>query len=622
MATKYEIYKQKRMEVKRKVKEAKKAADVRWGESFGRDWVQNRKKAWKEVSRIRKGDSKNEEVVKDINGCLVRGSGAQERWAEYFEGLLNEEDDREANVVAVVGVEVPVFGEENNREITPGEVERALKETNAGKAAGMDGVRAEMLKKGGTTVIKWLVRLFNICFMLSLVPADWVCACIVPLFKGKGDRFVCSNYRGISLLSAVGKVYGRILINRIRDKTFKTIMEVQGGFLKGRGCTDQVFVVRQVCEKYLSKGKDVYFAFMDLEKAYDRVDRNALWDVLVMYGVGGRLLRAVKSLYNDSRACVRVGTGVSDWFPVRMGLRQGCVISPWLFNLYIDGVVREVNARVFGRGLKLVDAEDRVWELSQLLFADDTVLVVDSEEKLQRLVAEFGRVCERRKLRVNVTKSKVMKCTRNEGGARMNVILNGEILEEVNQFKYLGSIIAAGGGVETDVSHRISEGCKVLGGMKSLMKNRGLGMNIKKVLYERVIVPTVTYGSELWGMKVSDRQKLNVFEMRCLRDMMGVTRMDRVRNDVIRQRTGVETQLATRVDRNVLRWFGHVERMDNDTLLKRVLNAKVDGRWARGRPRLGWMDGVKNALQEKGMDVVEAKERARNRNEWRAVVGR
>uniref|UniRef100_UPI003EBDEA79 hypothetical protein n=1 Tax=Klebsiella pneumoniae TaxID=573 RepID=UPI003EBDEA79 len=81
-------------------------------------------------------------------------------------------------------------------------------------------------------------------------------------------------------------------------------------------------------------------------------------------------------------------------------------------------------------------------------------------------------------------------------------------------------------------------------------------------------------------------------------------------------------QLATRVDRNVLRWFGHVERMDNDTLLKRVLNAKVDGRWARGRPRLGWMDGIKNALQEKGMDVVEAKERARNRNEWRAVVGR
>ena len=116
-----------------------------------------------------------------------------------------------------------------------------------------------------------------------------MCACIVPLFKGKGDKYECSNYRGISLLSVVGKVYGRILINRIRDMTVNAIMDVQGGFLKGRGCTDQVFVIRQVCEKYMSRGKNVYFAFMDLEKAYDRVDRDALWDVLRMYGVGRKL---------------------------------------------------------------------------------------------------------------------------------------------------------------------------------------------------------------------------------------------------------------------------------------------------------------------------------------------
>ena len=99
--------------------------------------------------------------------------------------------------------------------------------------------------------------------------------------------------------------------------------------------------VRQICEKYLGKGKDVYFAFLDLEKAYDRVDRDAMWNVLRVYGIGGRLLRGVKSLYVGSKACVRVGNEVSEWFPVSVGLRQGCVMSPWLFNLYIDGVVRE-----------------------------------------------------------------------------------------------------------------------------------------------------------------------------------------------------------------------------------------------------------------------------------------
>ena len=235
---------------------------------------------------------------------------------------------------------MPVMGEENEREITRGEVKRALNETKKGKAPGLDGVRVEMLKEGGVTVLEWLVRVFNVCFMLSIVPVDWVIACMVPLYKGKEDVHDCSNFRGIGLLSVVGKVYGRMLINVIRDKTKNVIAEVQSGFRRGRGCTDQIFIVRQMCEKYLGKGKDVHFAFLGLEKAYDSVDRDAVWIVLRLYGIGGRLLRGFKSLYVGSKSCVRVGNEVSEWLPVRVGLRQGCVMSPWLFSLYIDGMVR------------------------------------------------------------------------------------------------------------------------------------------------------------------------------------------------------------------------------------------------------------------------------------------
>ena len=133
--------------------------------------------------------------------------------------------------MAVGGVQVPVMGEENEREITIEEVKRALNETKGGKAPGIDGVRVEMLKEGGVTVLEWLVRLFNICFMLSIA-----ITCMVPLYIGKGDVYECSNFRGISLLSVVGKVYGRVLINRIWDKTENVIAEVQGGFRRGRGC--------------------------------------------------------------------------------------------------------------------------------------------------------------------------------------------------------------------------------------------------------------------------------------------------------------------------------------------------------------------------------------------------
>ena len=151
---------------------------------------------------------------------------------------------------------------------------------------------------------------------------------------------------------------------------------------------------------------------------------------------------------------------------------------------------------MLGRGLKLVDGNENEWKLNQLLFADGTVVVADFERKLCQLVTESGRVCERRKLRVNVGKSKVMRCSRNEDGARLNVMLNGEAFEELDQFKYLGSVIAANGGVEADVCHRVNERCKVLGALKGVIKNRGLGMNVKKVLYEKVVVPTVMYGSE------------------------------------------------------------------------------------------------------------------------------
>ena len=577
---------------------------------------------------MRKGATGKEERVKAEDGTLLVDKGAVERrWAEYFEDLLNVEDLNEDEVVIVaVGREdrVNVLGEINETLITRQEVVGALGGMKAGKAAGMDGCAVECLKAAGESGIEWLVRLLNICFVAGAVPLDWASACVVPLYKGKGDRFACSSFRGISLLSVVGKLYGKVLIRRISDSTEGVICEEQCGFRRGRGCVDQIFAVRQVCEKYLAKGKEVFWGFMDLEKAYDRIDREGLWQMLRLYGLGGRLLRAVKSFYESSRACVRVGDSVSEWFPVRVGLRQGCVMSPWLFNLYMDGVVREVNARILGGGLSLENA-GREWSLKQLLFADDTALVADTEEKLGQLVEEFGRVCRRRKLRVNVGKSKVMRCTRELGGRRLNIGLDGEQLEEVDCFKYLGSSIAANGRVESEVKARVNEVGKVLGGLKQMFGCRSLRMNVKKRLYEGIAVPTALYGAETWNMGMADKKRLDVVEMRCLRSMCGVTRRDRVRNEEVRRRTGVTRELSGRAEQSVLKWFGHVERMDENRLVKRIVESDVRGVRLRGRPQLGWKDGVKRALGSRGLSMEQGRMIVRDRNEWKKsvfVVGR
>ena len=178
--------------------------------------------------------------------------------------------------------------------------------------------------------------------------------------------------------------------------------------------------------------------------------------------------------------------------------------------------------------------------VSSATSADDTALVDDSEEKLCRLVGEFGRVCERRKLRVNVGKSKVMRCSRYGNEDRMYGKLNSEPFEEVDCFKYLGPQVAADGECERDVVQRMNEGYRAWGVLKSILSNRGLGIKAKKCLYEGVIVPTALYGAESWGMRSAERKKVNILEMKCLRRLVLVSRMDRVRNEEVRRRAGIE----------------------------------------------------------------------------------
>ena len=196
----------------------------------------------------------------------------------------------------------------------------------------------------------------------------------------------------INLLRVVGKIYGRVLIKRVRAGTECTIGDEQCEFRQGRGCMDPVIAVRQVCEKYLANGKDLFGAFMDLEKAYDTIDRHGMWQMVRVYGVAGKLLIVVKSFYLESWACVRVGNDVSEWFPFNFGLRQSCIMFPWLFNVYMDGVVHKVNVRVLGKGLELLSANGGRFVINQLFFVDDTALVADSEEIFCRLVSELCRV--------------------------------------------------------------------------------------------------------------------------------------------------------------------------------------------------------------------------------------
>ena len=247
-------------------------------------------------------------------------------------------------------------------------------------------------------------------------------------------------------------------------------------------------------------------------------------------------------------------------------------------------------------------------------------MAAESEEDLQKLVTEFERVCSRRKLKVNVVKSKIMRSTRGDDRAETRISMNGEQLEEVDSFKYLGSHVAKAGTVEEEVKYRVKEASKCMGGMKKVMSNRTLGMSAKRRLYEGVVVPTALYGAEAWNMKEADRRRLDVFEMRCLRSMVGVSRLDRLRNEEVRRRAGVERKMSEKVDQRVLGWYGHMVRMREERLTKRVWKAEASGARLRGRPEKRWMDGVVRALGVRGLSLEQGRESASDRREWRVIV--
>ena len=299
-------------------------------------------------------------------------------------------------------------------------------------------------------------------------------AITVPIYKGKGDRSECKNYMGINLLSIPSKVYGRILIEKVRSLTRGLIAEEQCGFMSGRRCVDEVSVMKQMREKFVDKNKCLYVAYMDVEKGYDRVDRDAMWRAMGMYRINGQLLKAVQRLYEKSELCVRVCREEGEWFEAGVRVRQGCVMTPWLFNLFMDAEMKEVREKAGDVGVTLRDEKRNIeWKVDWLMFADDSVLLDDSEEKLERLVQEFGSGCQRRKLSMNETKSKIMKIGKNveENGA--NISLNDRRMEKVETYRYLGVDISSDGEIGEEVNNRITEAKKAWGPLKDVWEKKG-----------------------------------------------------------------------------------------------------------------------------------------------------
>ncbi|VDP64214.1 unnamed protein product [Schistosoma curassoni] len=218
----------------------------------------------------------------------------------------------------------------------------AVRQIKNGKAAGPDNVPAEALKSDIEVTTNMLYLLFNKTWEEEQVPMDWE-GHLVKIPK-KGDLSKCENYRGITLLSIPGKVFNRLLLNRMKNAVDAKLRDQQAGFRKYQSCTDQIATLWIILEQSVEWNSSLYINFIDYEKASDSVDRRMLWKLLPHYGVLEKIVNIIRSSYDGLQSKVVHGGQLTDAFQVRTGVRQGCLLSPFLFLLVVDWIMKTLTS--------------------------------------------------------------------------------------------------------------------------------------------------------------------------------------------------------------------------------------------------------------------------------------
>ena len=321
--------------------------------------------------------------------------------------------------ICVHGEDLEVSDEVLIQEPSEDEVREAILQLKNNKAPGDDGITAELLKLGGEAIVEEMTRIAGCIWRSERIPEDWLMQITIPVYN-KGAHDICDNFRGIALLSVPGKVLCRIIYNRLKERAELMLRENQCGFREGRGCVDQVYNLRVLMEKAQEFHSPLYLCFIDLKKAYDSVNPEALWATLrKRYGIPSKLVHILGSLHEGTKGVVRAYGKVSDEFPIMNGVRQGDILAPTLFNLFFDAVIDMAVSKHPGHVVKmwfntdamLVGSRKKMKEcvmIQDLENADDMCLISDNMDELEMMLQDMNESCSEMGLTISTKKSKIM----------------------------------------------------------------------------------------------------------------------------------------------------------------------------------------------------------------------
>ena len=440
-------------------------------------------------------------------------------WKEHFCTLLNNESDSCESSSTTGMLENSQDDASLDAAISMEEIKCSLSLAKNGKATGWDELPVEVLRNEVSA--EFLHSLFNKCFETGVVPEAWSRSIINPIPKSyTADPREPAKYRGITLASSVYKLYAGILNRRLSRwaEMHQRISDEQNGFRERRGCVDHLNTLSQIIDSRKKRSMSTFVAFIDFSKAYDRISRALLWHKLYNHGISNKFLSALKSLYQDVKCCVRINGHKTDWFKVSTGLKQGCLISPLLFNLYINDLVSVVQGLNCG-----VPVDDEL--VSILLYADDIALVAPDENSLQRMLDCLNDWCLQWQLVVNIDKSQVVHFRRGPSVPRsgFNFKCGQSELQTVEKYRYLGLIFTEFLDFNIMSKAVAQAATRALGLLIAKCKaHGGVPFDVFTQLYYTLVQPIVDYGASVWGANVFSH--IRSIQLRAGRFFLGVGR--------------------------------------------------------------------------------------------------
>ena len=350
----------------------------------------------------------------------------------------------------------------------------------------------------------------------------------------------------------------------------------------------------------------------DFKKAFDRVWHAALWATTKKYNISTNLIQVIKKLYNKATSAVLFNSSIGDSFRTTVGVRQGCLLSPTFFNIFLERIMTDA----------LEDHEGTVniggRTITNFRFADDIDGLAGEEEELANLVERLDKASTAYDMEISAEKTKLM--TNNTSGINTEIKVNGQKPETVTSFKYLGSVITDEGS-KPEILSRVAQTTAALTRLKLVWIDKSICLSSKIRLMRSLVTSIFLYACESWILTTELERRIQAMEMRCYRKILLISYKEHITNEVvsakIQQAIGPHEDLLTIVKRRKLQWYGHVSRSSG--LAKTILQGTVKGESRHGRQRKRWEDNIREWT---GLEFGKSQRAVENREKWRKLVAK